>query len=292
MSRYLYIFSFLLIITVVAILASYNKKEKFTAIQLVAGTKGEVGPKGDTGERGLKGDIGIGIASITNDGATLIITSTDGQSRRFTIPTLKGDKGDPGNVIADYDSFTTISQNAGMSQGWVVNATSSAWDPVYRGNNVGLAHTNGQNDDDTSAEFIDFNVPQGVQQAYVVHLPWSSCRYFDILGITVTDQSKPLFIKRVNAWHNVNVYDVGGSHSGASAVGVAGVNRFTKIRIQGRKGRIHLMGVGWTREQGRDMETGFVHWDNVAFKPTDLATQGWVNSTSAPQWSNIQGRPP
>jgi hypothetical protein len=163
-----------------------------------------------------------------------------------------------GKIGGEYEQFTRASEPVERAGVWHFGGD-SRWDPAFRGGRVGNAHTDGQEDQNTSGNWIDYNVPANMKQAYVVHLPWSNCRYFDIFGRTGNDY---IFIKRVDAWNpqseNKNNY-----HSGITAVGVAGVNRFSRIRIQGRVGRIHLMGIGWTREEGRDMETGYVHMDNT-----------------------------
>ena len=163
-----------------------------------------------------------------------------------------------GKVGGEYEAFTRAHEPADRSAGWHLGGEWH-WDPVFRGARVGSAHTEGQGDTNTSGNWIDYDVPPGMKQAYVVHLPWSNCRYFDIFGRT---HNEYVFIKRVNAWqpHEIAPHN---NHAGVTAVGVAGVNRFSRIRIQGRVGRVHLMGIGWTREEGRDMETGYVHMDNT-----------------------------
>ena len=168
-----------------------------------------------------------------------------------------------GKVGGEYEQFTRADQPVERSAtGWQLGGNGQ-WDNVFRGARQGWAYTDGYDDQDTSGSWIDYNVPLGMKQAYVVHLPWSNCRYFDISGRV---GNVYLFIKRVNAYNPQTSTDLPQNTtkwSGATAVGVAGVNRFTRIRIQGRVGRIHLMGIGWTREEGRAMETGYVHWDNV-----------------------------
>lgn len=190
---------------------------------------------------------------------------TAGDSFELTVNGL-------GVLMGNYAEFTTVDKSVNKGGSWGIDAANPAWDPDFRGNRTGLAYSLPDHEADANSCFMEFTVPTGMKQAYVVHLPWENCRYFDIMGTTGEDS---VFIKRVNSWHPQHMtlngkkgsWQVGGHHAGATAVGVAGVNRFEKIRIQGRVGRMHLMGVGWTKEEGRDMDTGYVSWDNVYSKP-------------------------
>lgn len=225
-------------------------------------------------------------------------TEMDGRGMMLVNPSDKtvhvdGDIRVNGNPVvrADYEMFSKANKPAASGGSWYMEE-SLAWDPIMRGNTAsraGWVATHAENDADTSASWIDYDVPTGMKQAYIVHLPWVNCRYFDVYGGKGKDY---IFIKRVNAfidWGTLRTLDnskwsweaPSGHHSGVSVVGIAGVNRFDRIRIQGRKGRIHLMGIGWTREEGRSMETGFVHWDNVTNKPIHQHSSGQFELNNA-----------
>lgn len=225
------------------------------------------------------GDLNIVTGKKLNINANLgVNVNTGGKGVELTV-------NGSGVVLGDYAEFTTVDKSVEKSGGWGIDAANPAWDPDFRGKRVGLAYIGAEHDADANGFYMEFLVPTGMKQAYVVHLPWENCRYFDIMGRIGGDV---VFIKRVNAWHpqvrtldgNKGSWEVGGHHAGATAVGVSGVNRFERIRVQGRVGRIHLMGVGWTKEEGRGMETGYVSWDNVYSKP-DLTN---------PSFNNIYGR--
>jgi hypothetical protein len=177
--------------------------------------------------------------------------------------------------VSDYEAYSKANEPAARNGEWQLGSE-WFWDPQFRGNRTGFAHTMPHDDQDCSQCWLEFNIPQGMKQAYVVHLPWANCRYFDIMG---KKGDKVTFIKRVNAYipSNLSVNN-DNNHAGVTAVGVAGVNRFERLIIQGRKGRIHLMGIGWTREEGRDMENGFIHADNILGVPSgqkgDTGAQG------------------
>ena len=237
------------------------------------------------------GDLNIVTGKKLNITANLgVNVSTGGGGIELTV-------NGSGVVLGNYSEFTQVDKSVDKSGGWGIEAANPAWDPDFRGKRVGLAYSGAENDADASAFFMEFLVPTGMKQAYVVHLPWENCRYFDVMGRIGNDV---VFIKRVNSWHpqvrtlagNKGSWEVGGHHAGATAVSVAGVNRFERIRIQGRVGRIHLMGVGWTKEEGRGMETGYLSWDNVYSKPnlkqngsTLTVTGGIVQGESHADWT-------
>lgn len=63
--------------------------------QYVSSGIAATGPKGDKGDPGDKGDTGNGIHStVLNPDYTLTITFTDGTT--YTTPSIRGEKGDPG----------------------------------------------------------------------------------------------------------------------------------------------------------------------------------------------------
>lgn len=167
-------------------------------------------------------------------------------------------------LLSDYEIFTNASDDISKGGQWVIDGNSK--EPLFRG----LVYSMPENDQDAESVWIDYQVPTGMKQAYVVHQPLSNCRYFDVYG---KKGDSYLFIKRVDAYNpNNNIVQV------TTAIGISGVNRFESIRIKGRKGRINLIGIGWTKEEGRDMETGYTHWDNVYNKPNLYENDKWMPS--------------
>lgn len=188
-------------------------------------------------------------------------------------------------VLSEYELFSKANEPVEKAGNWTLG-NDWPWDPKFRGGRVGYAHTQIGDDNDSSSYWIDYTVPAGMKQAYIVHLPWSNCRYFDVMGRNGNDV---IFVKRVNSW-NPQPAAPNNNHSGTTAVSVAGVNRFQRIRIQCRIGQVHLMGVGWTREEGRAMETGYTHWDNIYNKPNipDM-TNPTFNQVYANDWVRPKG---
>lgn len=63
------------------------------------------GPAGKDGQSiqgpaGAPGKDGVSITGITQDGATITVKTNDGKSYPFTVPTIKGEQGLPGNGIS------------------------------------------------------------------------------------------------------------------------------------------------------------------------------------------------
>jgi len=171
----------------------------------------------------------------------------------------------------DYYAFSSVGDADTVftpaSSGWTIDPNSTNYDPAIRGGSrKGVAWTTLQDDSDTSTLWIDVTVPSklaGTQgrTAYVHYLPWSTCRYFDIFGLLSNNDK--VFIKRVNAYMNVNQSDSKQTYfNGISIAAVPRADRFTKIRIQGVKGRIFYMGTGWGKEIVGS-ENGMIHTDNI-----------------------------
>jgi len=169
----------------------------------------------------------------------------------------------------DYYAFSSVGDADTVftpaSSGWTIDPNSTSYDPAIRGGSrKGIAYTTLQNDSDTSTLWIDVTVPSklaGTQgrTAYVHYLPWSTCRYFDIFGLLSNNDE--VFIKRVNSYNN-KIVSKQSYYSGISIALVPRADRFSKIRIQGVKGRIHYMGTGWGKEIVGS-ENGMIHADNI-----------------------------
>lgn len=70
------------------------------------------GPAGKDGQSiqgpaGEPGKDGVSITGITQDGATITVKTSDGKSYPFTVPTIKGDQGLPGNGISSVTKTDT-----------------------------------------------------------------------------------------------------------------------------------------------------------------------------------------
>lgn len=204
-----------------------------------------------TANQGITGTTGTFSGELTANGGITGTTAT------FT-GVIKGNY--------DYDAFSEVGV-AGTellpASGWDVYLNSTSWDPMIRGGaRKGSAQSKVENDQDASAITVDIAVPAGMKSAFVHYLPWSNCRYFEIWGVLAAGE---VFIKRVTAFQsarNGGPNQINDYHDGISIAVVPRADRFSKIRIRGKVGRIHYMGTGWNKQiVGSD--AGYTHADNV-----------------------------
>ena len=170
-----------------------------------------------------------------------------------------------GKGLTDYNLYMKPSQSPNKSAGWNIDDNNNSWDPKIRGadDRKGLMYTDIEGvDTDCSARFVDYDVPAGMRTAHIFHLPWSNCGYFDVWG-RVGSETEWQFVTRVNAFQNVRTEQKLGFHDGAAIVTIPQVNKYNRIRIQGRKGRIHLMGIGWLKTIASSQTNGLVHADSI-----------------------------
>jgi len=185
---------------------------------------------------------------------------------------------------SDFDEFTN-GHDAKFSEGWTVSKNNeTSWDPMIRGEGrTGYAYINEDNDAITTNRTADILVPDSMKSGFLIHLPWSNCRDFDILG--VLKSGKEVFIRRVNAYQNVRNNDTEGYHDAIAMVPIPRVDRFTHIRIRGVRGRVHYMGMGWSMSiTASGAESGFVSSRNIM----GSALQVGGDSTPVPQdWTGL-----
>jgi hypothetical protein len=159
----------------------------------------------------------------------------------------------------DYSAWTNPINNVEpTSTGWTKRDTKE-WDSLIRGGeNKGIVHTDRDHDANASDRFISYAVPDGMRTGYLVYLPWHNSRFFDVYG--TLENGKDVFLTRVSAFSREGVVD--GFHHGVSIVPLIGVFRFKKIRIQGVRGQIHLMGIGWTESNVESSTQGAGYYAN------------------------------
>ena len=242
---------------------------------------------------GADGGRGLNVGDWRSDvpaGAIRATGNVDAAS--FTIGGKPFTGASAATQITDYDAFTKPSVTPNISKGWNIQPDNISWDSKIRGadGRTGLIYTedpiNNMNSD-ANAMFVDYDVPVGMRTAHLMHLPWNNCNYFDIWG-RVGSEAEWQFVTRVNAFQNTRNDQKLGYHDGATLVAIPQVNKYNRIRVQGRKGRIHLMGVGWFKGivGGASPANGFVSWESMAgstrFKVRDDGNGITINTDGAP----------
>jgi len=179
-------------------------------------------------------------------------------------------------LTAAYDTTTNVGADYTASSGsWTFNTTTTEWDTSYT-ICAGNAYTSTSGLGTTNTSHITYAVPSGMKSAYVAHLLWSNCGYFDVVGIEAGGTGE-VFIQRIHSYQNIQNTDEGVSHDGVSVFKCSGMDRFDSIKFYGRKGRVHLMGIGWTKEDDKDTHPGalnLIHHDNVVGTSPWLSTGG------------------
>jgi hypothetical protein len=181
-----------------------------------------------------------------------------------------------GNVIVDgtigggtyiFDAYTTATDYSSIQGEHTTSSTTTSWNTSihFSANDTRTGHIYNTTSNNTVAtgDFVEYAVPSSMRQAWLAHLPWSTCRFFDVLGKMANGTM--LWQFRVNAFQSQTA-NSGADHSGVTVVPIAAVDRFTHIRIQGGRGRYHLMGIAWSKQDRQHHyggHTGFINNDNI-----------------------------
>jgi hypothetical protein len=73
-----------------------------------------------------------------------------------------------------------------------------------------------------------------------------------------------------------------GNHDYQQIIKISGLDGFSSIRIQNRTGRVHLQGIGWTKEEDTDSTADALsHWDLIYGKPSTFAPTIGTTATTA-----------
>lgn len=125
------------------------------------------GPAGKDGQSiqgpaGKPGKDGVSITGITQDGATITVKTSDGKSYPFTVPTIKGDQGLPGNGI----SSVTKTDNDQITFNFTDGSSSTFKIPTVQGpagqNGTGIA------DMSTQGQELTINLTDGSKKTFTI----------------------------------------------------------------------------------------------------------------------------
>lgn len=213
-----------------------------------------------------------------------------------TVPTVTLDvlgnvniTGNVGNGTYIYDAYTKATNYTSLSGTHTTDANTLNWHSYlhFAENDTRLGYIyNSSYDDILATEWVEYAVPTGMKQGWLSHLPWSSCRYFDIYGKYADGTLAWLF--RVNAYNPnttvVKTYD----HYGVTIVPICAVDRFSHIRIAGGRGRYHLLGFAWSkhdRQHNNGGQTGYLDVDNLVGKR--IYIRGTFVATTGPAYIGL-----
>jgi hypothetical protein len=197
--------------------------------------------------------------------------------------------GNIGNGTYIYDAYTKATNYTSINGTHGIDANTSYWHTYlhFSENDGRIGWLYNNTDGDTIAsEWAEYAVPAGMKQAWLSHLPWSNCRYFDIYGKYADGTIIWLF--RVNAYSAINTVANTWDHSGVTIVPICAVDRFTHIRIVGGRGRYHLMGFAWSkhdRQHNYGGHTGFIDVDNLVGKR--IYIRGTFASVTGPTYITL-----
>jgi hypothetical protein len=125
--------------------------------------------------------------------------------------------------------------------------------------------------------YAQYNIPSGYTTAYIGQLKWSSGGYFDVYAV---DSSGNLVLRgRYMSLQSIENTNHAGNHDYQQIIKISGLDGFSSIRIQNRTGRLHLQGIGWTKEEDTDSTADALsHWDLIYGKPATFAPSSHSHS--------------
>ena len=122
---------------------------------------------------------------------------------------------------------------------------------------------------DTTNAFIEHAIPSGVETLYTQHTDWNNGGYFDVFA---KSNSGEVMVNRINTHQPNTGNPVNGRWPVVRLDNVAsGLSVFTSVVIRVRKGRLHLMGLAWSKVKSDTLALSTVHSDNVIGDPNSLS---------------------
>jgi len=127
--------------------------------------------------------------------------------------------------------------------------------------------------------YAQYNIPSGYTTAYIGQLKWSSGGYFDVYAV---DSNGNLVLRgRYMSLQSIENSNHNGNHDYQQIIKISGLDGFSAIRIQNRTGRLHLQGIGWTKEEDTDSTADALsHWDLIYGKPSTFAPSSHSHSAA------------
>jgi hypothetical protein len=200
------------------------------------------------------------ISSIATGTAPLTVTSTTAVAN-LNADLLDGQHGSA--YLRQIDESIVNIQSPTSSSGTWTSGDNDDWGTPRIGSIVAR-----YND---APGFLQFNIPAGMDTAYISHLTWSSGGYVDVYGIQA--DAGQVFLRRINTKQNIENTNEGAGggnnnqHDGSTiTLAATGLSTFTAIRLDNKLGRFHLTGMSFSSNRIQGSEgTGMVHPGQLSF---------------------------
>ena len=169
-------------------------------------------------------------------------------------------------VAVQYGTTLNPTSYVTLSGYWGENSSdSTSWSPDLN-LNVGVIYNNTAGSTTAATESIIYNFPSGYVggTAYLNFLPWSNGGYVDIYVCKSSNNTDEVFTTRL-ATYNPVTGSHDGNHYGVRVDAIAsGYTNYDQIKIRCRFGRIHIMGLVFTKEVDRHVASlAWCHASNV-----------------------------
>ena len=176
----------------------------------------------------------------------------------------------------DFDSVTGAHQTDSKSGTWT-GGSGTSWGSYKPGDDstAGYYYNDGTG-------YAQYNIPSGYTTAYIGQLKWDSGGYFDVYAV---DSNSNLILRgRYMSLQSIENSNHSGNHDYQQIIKISGLDGMSALRIQNRTGRLHLQGIGWTKEEDTDSTADALgHWDLIYGKPSTFApsTHSHSNATTS-----------
>lgn len=198
------------------------------------------------------------------------LTQTEGDARY--LQSLPSHNHDSLYHKLDFDAVTSAGRPDNESGTWTKSASTTNWGS-YK---VGTDADGGRAYNDAPG-WIQYNVPSGYHTAYIGQLKWSSGGYFDVHA--VKSDGSLVHRGRYLSKQSIENTSHGGDHDGQQIIKISGLDGMTAVRITNLVGRVHLQGIGWTKEIDTDgTQDSTTHWDLVNGKPSTFTPSSHTHS--------------
>ena len=207
--------------------------------------------------------------SVQNKPATFPPSSHNHDDRYYTET-----ESDARFVLNDFAAQTAATSEDEKSGTWNESSNDSSWGDYKPGNDSTAGYS--WND---APGYVQYNIPSGYTTAYIGQLRWDTGGYFDVHAV-MSDGSL-VFRGRFLSKNTIENTSHSGNHDGQQIIKVSGLDGMRALRITNQSGRLHLQGIGWSKEVDTDgTQTSETHWDLIYNKPSSFTPSSHTHSIS------------